>query len=183
MTIGLSSSPSDLATAAGAGTASFLPSTTSDSAMASPLPASESANTSGLPAWVWSVGSAAAMGAGFGATADTSGTAKARVGESVTAAATSPGAGSFAAARPESRKIRVVSISVRGGASLAASLREHLELAFLFRELATLTLDVPLVNESLDDLRWKGAHRAPFEALAEKLAAPDLIGRVPRWAD
>ena len=70
-----------------------------------------------------------------------------------------------------------------GGASLAASLREHLELAFLFRELATLVLDVPLVSESLDDLRWKGAHRVAFEAVAEKLAAPDLIGRVPKWAD
>ena len=74
-------------------------------------------------------------------------------------------------------------VSVRGGASLAASLREHLELAFLFRELATLTLDVPLVSQSLDDLRWRGAHRAAFEAVAEKLAAPDLIGRVPKWAD
>ncbi len=35
--------------------------------------------------------------------------------------------------------------------------------------------DVPLVTESLDDLRWRGAHRAAFEALAERLAAPDLI--------
>ena len=74
-------------------------------------------------------------------------------------------------------------VSVRGGAALAASLREHLELAFLFRELATLTLDVPLVSQSLDDLRWRGAHRAAFEAVAEKLAAPDLVGRVPKWAD
>ncbi len=74
-------------------------------------------------------------------------------------------------------------VSVRGGAALAASLREHLELAFLFRELATLVLDVPLVSQSLDDLRWRGAHRAVFEAVAERLAAPDLLNRVPRWAD
>ena len=53
----------------------------------------------------------------------------------------------------------------------------------LFRELATLVFDVPIVSESLDDLRWRGAHRAAFEALCEKLAAPDLVGRVPRWAD
>lgn len=74
-------------------------------------------------------------------------------------------------------------VNVRGGASLAASLREHLDLAFLFRELATLVFDVPLVSESVEDLRWRGAHRAAFETLAEKLAAPDLLSRVPRWAD
>ena len=74
-------------------------------------------------------------------------------------------------------------VSVRGAAALATSLREHRDLAYLFRELATLVADVPLVSETLDDLRWKGAHRAEFTALAERLAAPDLIARVPRWAD
>ncbi len=74
-------------------------------------------------------------------------------------------------------------VQVRGGASLATALREHLDLAYLFRELATLVVDVPIVSESLEDLRWKGAHRAALEALCEKLAAPDLINRVPRWAD
>ena len=74
-------------------------------------------------------------------------------------------------------------VQVRGGASLATALREHLDLAYLFRELATLVVDEPIVSESLEDLRWKGAHRAALEALCEKLAAPDLINRVPRWAD
>ncbi|MEP7360240.1 MAG: 5'-3' exonuclease H3TH domain-containing protein [Chloroflexota bacterium] len=74
-------------------------------------------------------------------------------------------------------------VSVRGAASLATALREHRDLAYLFRELATLVFDVPLVSQSVEDLRWQGAHRAAFEALAEKLAAPDLIGRVPKWAD
>jgi 5'-3' exonuclease len=74
-------------------------------------------------------------------------------------------------------------VQVRGAAALAAALREHIELAYLFRELATLVLDVPVVSESVDDLRWHGAHRAPFEALAERLAAPDLISRVPKWVD
>ena len=74
-------------------------------------------------------------------------------------------------------------VSVRAGASLATALREHLDLAYLFRELATLVVDVPLVSESVDDLRWRGAHRPAFEALAEKLAAPDLSARVHRWAD
>lgn len=74
-------------------------------------------------------------------------------------------------------------VQVRGGASLATALREHLDLAYLFRELAMLVTDVPDVSESVEDLRWKGAHRAAFEAMCEKLAAPDLINRVPRWAD
>lgn len=74
-------------------------------------------------------------------------------------------------------------VAVRGAAALAAALREQRDLALLFRELATLVFDVPLVSESVDDLRWRGAHRAAFEALAERLAAPELISRVPRWAD
>jgi 5'-3' exonuclease len=74
-------------------------------------------------------------------------------------------------------------LAVRGGASLAASLREHREEAFLFRELATLVLDVPLVSESVDDLRWRGAHRASFTAIAERLGQPQLIGRVNHWVD
>ena len=74
-------------------------------------------------------------------------------------------------------------LSLRGAATLAASLREHRDLAFLFRELATLVFDVPLVSESLDDLRWKGAHRAEFTAFAQRLGQPRLIERVHRWAD
>jgi hypothetical protein len=73
-------------------------------------------------------------------------------------------------------------VHVRGGATLAATLREHLADVMLFRELATLTTDVPL-PETLDDLRWKGAHRAEFTAMAERLGAPGLIDRVPRWLD
>jgi 5'-3' exonuclease len=74
-------------------------------------------------------------------------------------------------------------VHVRGAAALAASLREHLEEAYLFRELATLVTDVPIVSQTLDEMRWKGAHRAAFEAVADRLAAPDLVSRVPRWLD
>jgi 5'-3' exonuclease len=73
-------------------------------------------------------------------------------------------------------------VHVRGGATLAASLRENLSDALLFRELATLITDVPL-PETLSDLQWKGAHRAEFTAMAERLGAPGLIDRVPRWLD
>lgn len=73
-------------------------------------------------------------------------------------------------------------VHVRGAPALAAALREQRELAFLFRELATLAVDAP-INEELDDLRWRGAHRGPFADLAERLGAPYLVGRVHRWAD
>ncbi len=73
-------------------------------------------------------------------------------------------------------------LAVRGAAMLATSLREHREDAFLFRELATLVTDVPL-RESLDDLRWRGAHRTALTELAERLRAPQLISRVPHWLD
>ncbi|HEX5465572.1 MAG TPA: 5'-3' exonuclease H3TH domain-containing protein [Candidatus Limnocylindrales bacterium] len=72
-------------------------------------------------------------------------------------------------------------VAVRGAPSLAQALREGRELAFLFRELALLRADAP-VGETLDELRWRGVPRAPFEALAAELGAPHLLSRVPRWA-
>ena len=73
-------------------------------------------------------------------------------------------------------------VSVRGALNLAANLRDHRDDAFLFRELATLSADAP-VPESLDDLRWRGVPRQPFEALIALTGADHLRGRVPRWAD
>ena len=72
---------------------------------------------------------------------------------------------------------------MRGAATLAAALRDHREEAFLFRELATLVKDVPLGQKSVDELRWRGGHRTAFTAMAERLGAPGLIDRVPRWLD
>jgi 5'-3' exonuclease len=74
-------------------------------------------------------------------------------------------------------------VAVRGGAALAASLREHREEALLYRELARLRLDTPIPQASVEELRWRGVPRARFEALAARLAAPSLLGRVPRWSD
>ena len=47
----------------------------------------------------------------------------------------------------------------------------------------TLRTDAPQGVETPDALRWEGVPRAPFEALAARLAAPSLMGRVHRWAD
>jgi len=70
---------------------------------------------------------------------------------------------------------------VRGAPNLAAALRDHRDDAFLFRELAQLVTDVPL-PEKLDDLRWRGAPRAEFTAMADRLGQPGLVQRVHRWA-
>ncbi len=74
-------------------------------------------------------------------------------------------------------------VRVRGAANLAAALRDGRRDALLFRELATLRLDAPLGVDGPEALRWRGVPRAPFQALAARLAAPGLIGRVHRWAD
>jgi 5'-3' exonuclease len=72
-------------------------------------------------------------------------------------------------------------LSVRGAASLAASLRDHRADAELFKELATLRLDTPIPQRTVAELRWQGVPRAPFAALTERLNAPRLESRVPRW--
>ena len=73
-------------------------------------------------------------------------------------------------------------LSVRGAPSLAASLRDHRHEAELFRVLATLVTDVPL-PETLDELSWRGASRAEFTAMAQRLGQPSLVSRVHRWAE
>ena len=59
-------------------------------------------------------------------------------------------------------------VKLRGAMRLAATLHEMRDDVALYKTLATLAEDVPLA-ESLDDLRWRGAHRARFEALAKTL--------------
>ncbi len=73
-------------------------------------------------------------------------------------------------------------VSVRGAAALAASLRDHRDDAYLFRRLATLRTDVPLV-ERLEDLRWRGARRGDLTILCRELDDDALLERVPSWID
>ena len=63
-------------------------------------------------------------------------------------------------------------VKLRGAMRLAATLHEMRDEVALYKTLATLAEDVPLA-ESLDDLRWRGAHRERFEALAK------ILGGVP----
>lgn len=73
-------------------------------------------------------------------------------------------------------------VKVRGAATLARNLAEQRDDALLYKELATLRIDVPL-DEKLDDLKWRGADRAALDALCEKLGDRRSLERIPRWRD
>ena len=59
-------------------------------------------------------------------------------------------------------------VKLRGAMRLAATLHDMRQEVALYKTLATLVEDVPL-DESLHDLRWRGADGARFEALAKAL--------------
>ena len=71
-------------------------------------------------------------------------------------------------------------VSVRGAAALAESLAARRVDALLYKRLATLRTDVPLV-EDLAALRYRGAVRAPLEALVAELSDSTLLERVPQF--
>ncbi len=70
---------------------------------------------------------------------------------------------------------------VRGAATLAANLAAQRDDALLYRTLATLRTDVPL-EESLEDLEWRGADRDALTALVEELGDDKLLERIPKFA-
>ena len=70
-------------------------------------------------------------------------------------------------------------VTVRGATSLAQSLREHRDDVLLYRRLATLRVDVPLV-ERPEALRWTGAQRADLMALCEELGDDQIVERIPQ---
>ncbi len=67
-------------------------------------------------------------------------------------------------------------VTVRGAAALAKSLSEHRDEAMLWRELATLRRDTGL-EESLADLRWRGADATRLAELCDELGvSPPRLG-------
>lgn len=73
-------------------------------------------------------------------------------------------------------------VEVRGAEKLATTLAEHQDEAYLYRELTTLRLDVPL-EEDLSDLEWRGVPAERFGAFCEDMGLdPDGID-VHRWAE
>jgi 5'-3' exonuclease len=68
-------------------------------------------------------------------------------------------------------------LKVRGAARLAHNLAERRDEAALYRQLATLRVDVP-IPESLEDLRWRGPDRLALQALCEELGETALLSRI-----
>jgi 5'-3' exonuclease len=68
---------------------------------------------------------------------------------------------------------------LRGGAQLATTLRDQIDLALLFRRIATIELDVDV--GTVDDWRWVGP-TSSFGTLVEQLGGPELAGRAERAA-
>lgn len=77
---------------------------------------------------------------------------------------------------------RAWDVKVVSAPRLGATLREQRADALLYKRLTTLVRDVPLA-ESLDDLAWRGAHRAAYHAMCDALSARDLRERPARWRD
>jgi 5'-3' exonuclease len=71
-------------------------------------------------------------------------------------------------------------VDVRSPGRLVARLRQDFDLALLFRRIATLEVDEPVLA-SVDELEWKGP-RPEFVAMAEELGAPRLAERAMRLA-
>ena len=72
-------------------------------------------------------------------------------------------------------------IKVRGAGKLAATLQEKMELAQLFREIATLATGPDVVDSTVDELRWSGP-TDDFAAWCDRLDAPGLCERAQTLA-
>ena len=71
-------------------------------------------------------------------------------------------------------------IPVRGAEKLAAALRDGMDLALLFRDLATLRTYDPALS-SIEDLRWLGPTDA-FVAFSARVEQPQLLQRAQALA-
>jgi 5'-3' exonuclease len=72
-------------------------------------------------------------------------------------------------------------VPVRGAATLAATLRDHRDEVFLYRTLARLRTDAPLPEASFEELRWRGAPRARWQAFCDEIGLARLRSRPHRW--
>jgi 5'-3' exonuclease len=71
-------------------------------------------------------------------------------------------------------------VSPRGGKAVAASLAERRGDAMLYKELATLRLDVP-ISEDLERLEWQGAPKDEYQSLCAELGLTGLAGSPHQW--
>ncbi len=79
----------------------------------------------------------------------------------------------------EAGKWGLKTISPGRAASLAESLSQRRAEALLFKELATVRVDVP-IQEKLNDLKWQGAYPR-LKKICHELGDERIPGRIPRW--
>ena len=70
-------------------------------------------------------------------------------------------------------------VKVRGAGNLMAALTEQRDDALLYRDLATLRLDVPLQETEPEQLRWNGVRQPALGKLCETLGLESLLTRLP----
>ena len=75
---------------------------------------------------------------------------------------------------------RLWDVSVRGASSLSMSLEKHRLEANLYKRLATLRMDVPIV-QSVDELEWRGADKSLFPELCIELGISNLRESPNKW--
>jgi 5'-3' exonuclease len=75
---------------------------------------------------------------------------------------------------------------VRNAVGLAATLRDQMADALLYRDLARLRTaadGVEIPQQDVDELEWRGADRATWEAFCDEWDLPRLRARPHRWRD
>ncbi|MHB8892277.1 MAG: 5'-3' exonuclease [Candidatus Limnocylindrales bacterium] len=75
---------------------------------------------------------------------------------------------------------------LRNPVGLAATLRDRMADALLYRDLARLRTTahgVPIPQADVDELRWQGADRARWEVFCDEWGLPRLRARPPRWRE
>ncbi len=70
-------------------------------------------------------------------------------------------------------------LSVRGAANLVKVMTEQWDNAQLYRQLATLRLDVPLLETEPEQLHWTGVRQPEFADLCQSLGLESLLSRLP----
>jgi 5'-3' exonuclease len=71
-------------------------------------------------------------------------------------------------------------VKVRSAAKLAETLRDRMDDALLYRDLATLRTDAD-IPQTLDELEWRGVHREAYETLCDQLGFTGLRTRPKHW--
>jgi 5'-3' exonuclease len=73
-------------------------------------------------------------------------------------------------------------VPVRGAAALQGILSQEYGNALLYRQLATLSRDVP-IDAAPEAVEWRGAYRAEYEAFCRELGSERLATLPHQWAD